>query len=597
MKNKKLYTVKYLYKNSGKLFLYIVYSVCEIISETILPIIDILLFPLLIKMLIDFGGSGNPVFYKKIVTYGCLIAILHFALKYFSALFKNLRKAKYADIDLHYKNELLNTSMHMNYMHTENPAILKALNLAKEGISSRYSSGIHGLTSNIIQVIRNISVLIFACTVIVIKAKIMILVIAAVSFADFLLQKKINKIEYDFYEKMSEVNRKFGYLTNGVSNYVRAKDIRLYNGQDLIYLTEKKYLAEQSEGLKLLERKIRTYKFLSALFACIQNLFCFGYGFYCLSKGLMQPDAFVQIINSSVAVTAAIIGSLKDITDFNLNCYYATDYVDFFELVKENKSSDCHNVDRVEKGDEEFNKDIVFKNVSFKYPGTDRLILDGLNLRIEYGKSLSIVGLNGQGKSTLVKLLCRFYEDYDGEILYGNRNIKDYSLKQWYKIVTSVFQDFSLLPYSIEENILADTDVRYNENQINKIIPHKFSMNTICTKLIDVNGVDLSGGESQKIAIGRMLNKNCPIMILDEPTASLDAKSESEIYDLFHELTENKTAIFISHRLASCKMCDRIVVIDSGKIIEEGTHSDLLFAGGLYSKLWNKQTSYYLEEN
>lgn len=241
-----------------------------------------------------------------------------------------------------------------------------------------------------------------------------------------------------------------------------------------------------------------------------------------------------------------------------------------------------------------------FKDVSFQYPGSDVRVLDHVNLKFNVGEKLAVVGKNGAGKTTLIKLLCRLYEPTEGEILLNGINIWKYSYQEYTKIFAPVFQDYTLFSLQLEDNIVfsKDSDEERLMDCLDKV-GLKDRVNRLPdglhTQLNHNNGegVDLSGGEGQRIAIARALYKDAPFIILDEPAASLDPIAEAEIYEKFNELVNGKTSIYISHRMSSCQFCDRIVVFKEGKIVETGTHASLMKENGEYARLFRTQAEYY----
>lgn len=250
-------------------------------------------------------------------------------------------------------------------------------------------------------------------------------------------------------------------------------------------------------------------------------------------------------------------------------------------------------------------KTVVFEfcDVSFAYPETDVMILKNLNLKIAAGEHLAVVGMNGSGKSTMIKLLCRLYDPSKGKITLNGIDIREFDYTEYLKLFAIVFQDFKLLAFPIGENIACSDE--YDEEKVWRCLemsgmkerveelPKKLKQSIY--KLYEKDGVDFSGGEEQKIAIARALYKDAPFVILDEPTAALDPIAESEIYSRFNEISRNKTTVYVSHRLSSCRFCDRIVVFDDGNIVQNGTHEELLEnKNGKYSRLWNAQAQYYM---
>ena len=253
--------------------------------------------------------------------------------------------------------------------------------------------------------------------------------------------------------------------------------------------------------------------------------------------------------------------------------------------------------------------------MSFKYPGSDQYILRDINFTIHKGERISIVGLNGAGKSTLVKLICRLYDVTEGEIRIGGRNINEYRYEDYIRILAVVFQDFKLFGYTLDENIRigAEKEIRQggvDENNASQELKSIYETsgisqwveeldqkgNTLLGKEFDEAGVEPSGGQAQKIAIARALYCNAPMVIMDEPTAALDPVAEYEIYNRFHQLIQNRTAIYISHRLSSCKFCDKIIVLADKTIREVGSHEELMERNGVYAEMFRTQAKWYVED-
>lgn len=246
--------------------------------------------------------------------------------------------------------------------------------------------------------------------------------------------------------------------------------------------------------------------------------------------------------------------------------------------------------------------EIEFRDVSFRYPGTDTWALRHVHMKFKVGRRLAVVGKNGSGKTTFIKLLCRLYDPDEGEILLNGINIRSYRYEDYMGVFSVVFQDFRLLSLALGQNVASrqDYDAAAVRDCLEKAgfgerlaqLPQ--GLDTMLYKDVDAEGVEISGGEAQKIAIARALHKNAPFIILDEPTAALDPLAEAEIYAKFDEIADDRTAIYISHRLSSCKFCDEIAVFDGGQVVQYGTHDTLLKEkNGLYFALWNAQAQYY----
>ena len=248
---------------------------------------------------------------------------------------------------------------------------------------------------------------------------------------------------------------------------------------------------------------------------------------------------------------------------------------------------------------------VEFRNVSFKYPGSENYALRNVNMKFEIGKRLAVVGMNGSGKTTFIKLLCRLYDPTEGEILLNGIDIRKYNYREYMDIFSVVFQDFKLLSLKLGENVAGKVD--YDKELVteclekagfsDRLAEMENGTDTYLYKDYDTkDGVDVSGGEAQKIAIARALYKDAPFIILDEPTAALDPIAEAEIYGKFDEIAGDKTAIYISHRLSSCKFCDEIAVFHEGAVIQQGSHASLVAdTNGKYYELWSAQAQYYTE--
>lgn len=246
--------------------------------------------------------------------------------------------------------------------------------------------------------------------------------------------------------------------------------------------------------------------------------------------------------------------------------------------------------------------DIVFENVSFRYPESDVYALKNVNLRLRAKEKTVVVGENGSGKTTLIKLLCRLYRPTEGRILFGGRDIWEYPCEEYQSRFATVFQDFSLFAFSVAENVAGSRE--YDGERVRaalvkaglweRVAGYAEGIRQPLFHDFDEGGADISGGEAQKLAIARAIYKDAQVMVLDEPTAALDPYAEYEVYENFGKLTRGKTVLFVSHRLSSCRMCDRIVVIHQGEMVQCGTHEELLAKqGGKYSELWNAQAQYY----
>jgi ATP-binding cassette subfamily B protein len=318
---------------------------------------------------------------------------------------------------------------------------------------------------------------------------------------------------------------------------------------------------------------------------------------YACYIGTISAGSIAKYVACTALFMTGMGTALESIVLSEMNAEYLKRYFGFYEREQKMYKGTLS----VEKRDDN-EYEIRFVNVSFKYPRTEEYVLKNLNLDFRIGSRLAVVGMNGSGKTTMIKLLCRLYDPTEGEILLNGIDIRKYNYDEYMKLFSVVFQDFGLLAFSLGENIAAGNE--YDEYRIIEAIEKAgmkeryMSMSkglaTNLYKNFDEEGIEISGGEAQKIAIARAVYKDAPFIVLDEPTASLDPVAEYEIYRSFNELVGNKTAIYISHRLSSCRFCDDIAVFHEGTIIQRGRHDDLVKdTSSKYYELWHAQAQYY----
>ncbi len=395
-------------------------------------------------------------------------------------------------------------------------------------------------------------------------------------------------------------NRMFGFFGWLGYNKELSTDIRMYR-QDLLcdkYNTSKTTtFGSKGEFAKIARGPMGLYLSLSDV---VSSLFIgVVYLFVCLKSwaGAFGVGMVMQYIASITKVSSGLNSFVRTIGDVKINASFLKLVLEFLDIPNTMYQGSL----TVEK---RFDSDyeIEFKNVSFKYQTSTDYVLKDINIKFKVGSKLAIVGMNGSGKTTFIKLLCRLYDPTEGEILLNGVNIKKYNYLDYLMIFSVVFQDFKLLALKLGENVSSKT--KYDSQKvIDCLIRSGFEkglekmnndLDTYLYKQINENGVNISSGEAQKIALARALFKNSPFIILDEPTASLDPIAEAEIYSKFNEIVGEKTAIYISHRLSSCIFCDEVIVFDKGHIVQKDTHKNLLSdINGKYYELWNAQAQYY----
>ena len=340
--------------------------------------------------------------------------------------------------------------------------------------------------------------------------------------------------------------------------------------------------------------------FYSAASSAISVIFTGAvYAFVCLKvwAGAFGLGAVTQYVASITKVSGGVSSLIATLGDMRNNASFLAQVFEFLDIPN-NMYQGSLTIEK--RRDRKYQ--VEFCNVSFKYPGSDNYALRNVNMKFEIGKRLAVVGMNGSGKTTFIKLLCRLYDPTEGEILLNGIDIRKYNYREYMDIFSVVFQDFKLFSLKLGENVASK--VAYDKDRVvdclekagfsDKFAEMKNGTDTYLYKDYDKDGVDVSGGEAQKIAIARALYKDAPFIILDEPTAALDPIAEAEIYSKFNDIAGDKTAIYISHRLSSCKFCDEIAVFHEGAVIQQGTHAELVAdESGKYYELWHAQAQYY----
>lgn len=408
---------------------------------------------------------------------------------------------------------------------------------------------------------------------------------------------KMNKMWFRASDEYSRLDRIFYYFLNMFSDYNTGKEIRLYKEQKLIeHNATDKLLTDGERVLKKASmNSARSSSFIAVLGAVVGfGIYLFIgvkglYGLFGIGSLVLYCGSFMQIINGIMKM-AATFGKTEEMVP--LVNYY-------FDIM--NTKDDMTYGSKVLDLTDKF--EIEFKNVSFRYLGAENDSLKNVNLTIHNGEHLAVVGRNGSGKTTFIKLMCRLYDVTEGEILINGENIKEYTAESLMSLYSVVFQDFKIFSTTLAQNISAGSD--YNREKLfdaldksnikERVQKMENEENTYLYKDLDKAGVEISGGEAQKLALARALYKDSPIVILDEPTAALDPVAENEIYNRFNSFVNHKTAIYISHRLSSCIFCSRIAVFDKAELVQNGTHEELLEnKEGKYYELWNAQAQYYI---
>jgi ATP-binding cassette subfamily B protein len=425
-----------------------------------------------------------------------------------------------------------------------------------------------------------------------------LLTICVTTISSYFIAKRTTAWNHKNKDHWIPIARKKEYLEIISKDLAPAKDIRLYNMSGWFQMLYADVLGQRMQWQRKEEKYGLGMDVLCLLLSLVRDGVAFGMLVLLMyQKGMPVADyvLYFGIIGGFSAWFDGIVNNLYWFDRMNTGFNEMREYLDH-----ENKSNTGPGAP---VPDDSFS--IEFKNVSYTFSGTDKEIISDLNLKIRKGEKIAVVGLNGAGKTTIAKLICGLYHPTKGVILADGKPIDEYNINEYHSLFSAVFQDITILPMTIEQNIAAAPDGIDDVRLSNVLKLSGFNAkvddlprgkSTHLVRGIYPDAVDLSGGEIQRLALARALYKNGRFLILDEPTAALDPIAESQIYQQYNDMVKAKTSLFISHRLASTRFCDRILFIENGRIVEDGTHDELMEMKGKYYELFQIQSHYYKEE-
>ena len=597
--------IKFSYKTDKVLF-------TSLILEQIVSTADIFINLYLVKLIINAFVKGKT---KEEILFLCLIALIsNFVLILIKRFSEETQTNRFRIILYKRDMEINKKTMKLDYEFLEDTDLQLGLTKMREydnfGNYGIYHVGRHfGAIIN--SVLTFIFAIIFSINLFTMQSElipianwlwntIFILLFFSFSLISILASQKFNtKMQAMFEKDAVFFNRLLRAYMNINDDYKSGKDARLYN-YNLLTNVLKHSNNNVKNFYKRLSHNLFKCNVQTGLMTIFSSLLVYFYAGFKAYYGLIELGDIVQYTGIAVLTADAVTLIIMSISSLYANKDYFKTIFDYLNL-SNGKYEGSLPIEKRDDNEYEFE----FKNVSFKYPKTSKYVLQNVNLKFKIGQRLAIVGMNGSGKTTLIKLLTRFYDPTDGEILLNGINIQKYDYNEYLDIFSVVFQDFKLFSFMLGQNISAsmEYDEKRAEEALTKAGFEKAlqkmpqGLKTYLYQDYEEGGIEISGGEAQKIAMARAIYKDSPFIILDEPTAALDPISEFEIYSKFDTIIGNKTAVYISHRLSSCKFCNEIAVFDEGKLVQHGSHDALLQdKEGKYHELWNAQAQYYKEE-
>lgn len=567
-----------------------------LVVQTAISGAQVMLNVVLPKFLIDELVGGRRLEY--LFLFGALVVATNLFFDWMSRLMKRCMDVQTPYVSQKLEQLLGEKIMSLPYIRLEDPYYLDLKERASFAFSNQQA--MLNMIAALAQMLQKGSTLLGLTVIMVTLSPVLVVVLVALVGVMLLLQKGLSVHQRRIHELILPLNRRYGYYVNQAFSGELQKDIRLYDMAGMLGERVDWYNRDMTATFDRFRRTESTYMGLYSVVNDLQAALSYGYvGLRVITDwfgGRIGLGSFSMYVNAAVQFSA-------NITEFGtavISLQRLLGYLDpFMELMEQPDEQDTQNGAAVEGPVES----IVFEGVDFTYPGSERKVLDQVSFSVKKGEKIAIVGQNGAGKTTLIKLLCRLYQPQSGRILINGRDIRDYDYASYMRQVAAVFQDYRLFDFSIEENISCSA-AGQDEETVRKLIAQvgleekveelPEGIHSLLGKAYDEEGIELSGGQQQKVAIARALYKEASLIILDEPTSALDPLAEAEIYENFNELAGGKTALYISHRMSSSVFCNKVLVIDQGRVADFDRHEVLMSKeGSLYRRMFQTQADYF----
>lgn len=553
------------------------------------------------KYVLSFIEDDLP--FNTIIMYTVIICLIMMILDVISTTCYNSFEFEYRKTEGYVEKKRMDKLFHTDFKNMESPDFLDCAQRAKTALNR--GKGFHGVLYQSRNFIAQGTLMILSAALIGIQNILMMIIFIVISFGIVKISSFFTKRDkIKFSDAMAPTWRKMNYLESTTKNFDFAKDIRLFNMSNAFF----NQLSGVNETYKELNRKHHNRMVLWEVslgsVLIVQKILMYTWLVYNVVTGAYQISDFVLYVGL-VSTFHASVGYVNWIySDMRTNSLMINDYRNFVDWKEDRETADEKDGHITEINLDKF--EFRFENVSFKYPGHDNYVLKNVNLTIKNGAKLAVVGVNGAGKTTFIKLMMKLYEPSEGRILLNDVDIKEYNREEYFKLFSPVFQNVECFAMPIYQNISFAEEDKTDMNKINEVLEqsglsekinsYEKGIHTNLLKIFDKEGIDLSGGEKQRLAMARALYKDGKVIILDEPTAALDALAEDRMYREFENMIYGKTAVFISHRLGSTRFCDKIAMFEDGTIVEEGTHEELMAKNGKYAYMFGIQSQYYDEK-
>lgn len=567
-----------------------------LIFHTVMSGGQVVLNVVLPKFLIDelTGGCGM----RRLLLFGGLVVGSNLFFAWFNRLMKRYMDVQNTYVSQKMEQLLGEKVMSLPYIRLEDPYYLDLKERAAFAFLNQ--SAMLNMITGLADMLQKGSTLLGLTVIMMTLSPVLVLILLILVGVMLLLQKRLSVHLRRIHELILPINRKYGYYVNQACTDEVQKDIRLYGMSEMLGERIDWYNHDMTDTFGGFYKHEGFYMGLYSAVNDLQAAISYGYvGLRVITDwfgGRIGLGSFTMYVNAAVQFSTNITGFGQSFIRLGQLLGYLDSFMELMELPDEQDT-----LQGVEfHGPVE---SIVFEDVDFTYPGSDKKVLQQVSFSVERGEKIAVAGLNGAGKTTLIKLLCRLYQPQGGRILVNGRDITEYDYSSYMRQVAAVFQDYKLFAFTIEENISC-REVGEDRKTVEKLVSQvglsekmeelPQGMDTLIGKAYDENGTELSGGQQQKVAIARALYKDASLIILDEPTSALDPLAEAEIYENFNELAGGKTALYISHRMSSSVFCDKVLVIDGGRVADYDTHEELMKKEGLYRRMFEAQAENYV---